>query len=73
MHYQVEHALSRVRRQNIGTIRRTFLDNGYYKLRAANGETRRIASGTAQTVLANAGWPKYGINAVLWTSGQCQY
>lgn len=66
MHYQVEHALSKVRSQEVGAIRRTLLDTGYYELRAANGDTRRIAAGAAHTVLANAGWPRYGSNAVLW-------
>ena len=66
MHYQTEHALAKAAMHELGTIRATLKDDGYYYLRAANGERRVIASGSANTAWANAGWPKRGANAVIW-------
>jgi len=65
MHYQVEDALSRCRQRDLTPIRKLFTGDGYI-LTAANGEKRHIYMGSAQTAWANAGWPKYGANAVLW-------
>ncbi len=68
MHYQTEDALMRCRMEgNILPVRCKMAESGNsYILRAANGERRWIFTGTAHTVLANAEWPKYGKNAVLW-------
>lgn len=71
MHYQTEHALSHCRMNDLMPIRRTWAKNTEaYVLRAANGEKRWIFTGTAQTALANAGWPKLGKNAVLWMAAR---
>jgi hypothetical protein len=71
MHYQTEHALSRCRQRELMPIRCTMTENGnYYILRAANGDRRSIATGSAHTALANAHWPKYGKNAVLWVEAR---
>jgi heat shock protein HspQ len=66
MHYNTEHAISKAAMADLGAIRRELKDDGYYHLRAANGERRVIASGSANTAWANAGWPKRGANAVIW-------
>lgn len=67
MHYQTEDAVSRCRQRDLMPIRCTMTDSGnHYILRAANGERRSIATGSAHTALANADWPKFGKNAVLW-------
>ena len=69
MHYQVEDALSRCRQRDLTPIRKLWNKTGDgYILTAANGEKRHIYMGSANTALANAGWPKYGENAVLWVN-----
>lgn len=67
MHYQTEYALSLCRANDLLPIRKEWAKSGdAYILRAANGEKRWIFTGSAQTALANARWPKIGRNAVLW-------
>lgn len=68
MRIEVENALNAT--DDIRPIRSTLGENGYYTLRAANGETRTIAAGHANTVLANAGWPAGGKTAVLWVNAE---
>lgn len=69
MHYQTEDCLSRCRMHDRMPIRCTMNDAGTaYHLRAATGERRWIFTGNADTALANAAWPTYGKNAVLWCS-----
>lgn len=77
MHHQTEHAMRHCRTNDLLPIRRTWAKNTEaYVLRAANGEKRWIFTGTAHTALANAHWPKWGKNAVLWLaanqSGQAE-
>ena len=62
---EVISALVHAENTGLGRIRSEYR-NGWYLLRADNGERRLIAAGTAETVLANAGWPTYGKNALLW-------
>ncbi len=70
MHYQTEGALSNAHINDLMPIRCVKLDsNGYYHLRAANGEKRTVAAGTANTAWANAQWPKIGKWAVIWPYG----
>lgn len=71
MHYQTEHALSHCRMNDLMPIRKEWAKSGdAYILRAANGEKRWIFTGSAQTALANAHWPKVGKNAVLWMAAR---
>jgi hypothetical protein len=71
MHYATEDALSKCRMEDILPIRCKMAASGNsYILRAANGEKRWLFTGNAHTVLANAEWPKYGKNAVLWRNAQ---
>jgi hypothetical protein len=67
MHYQTQDALSRCRQRDLTPIRCRWNQRGNgYILTAATGEKRHIYTGSAHTALANAEWPKYGRNAVLW-------
>lgn len=71
MHYETEDAIARAKSADVFPVRCTKLDaHGYYHLRGANGETRVIASGSAQTAWANAKWPKRGKWAVAWMYGR---
>ncbi len=65
MNYQVEDAINQT--DDLRPIRSTLKD-GYYHLTARNGDRRTIAAGRANTVLANADWPKRGKNSVLWVN-----
>lgn len=70
MHYLTEHAISDARIADLMPIRCVKLDkNGYYHLRAATGEARTVAAGTANTAWSNAQWPKTGKWAVIWPYG----
>jgi hypothetical protein len=62
---EVSSALVHAANENLGRIRSEYR-NGWYLLRADNGERKVIAAGSANTVLANSGWPIYGKNALLW-------
>lgn len=67
LHYEVADCLASAHIADLMPIRCTRLDaNGYYHLRAANGDTKTVASGSAQTAWGNAAWPKRGKWAVLW-------
>jgi hypothetical protein len=64
MHPQVMNALKWT--EEIRPIRSCLSVHGWYHLSAANGERRINGAGTANSVLANAGWPHRGRNALLW-------
>jgi hypothetical protein len=62
---EVTQAIIHLHNHDIGRVRSAY-KNGWYILTADNGEKKRIAAGTANTVLANCGWPTRGKNALLW-------
>lgn len=69
MHHAIEHALRLT--DDIRPIRSRLGEDGYYHLRCKSGEKRVIGSGTAHTVLANAGWPSRHKAALLWVAAGC--
>jgi len=66
MNCNVEYAIRQTEDSDLTPIRCRLGDDGYYHLRAANGDRRSIAAGSGHTVLANAGWPKKWKNPCLW-------
>lgn len=64
MRHDVQDAMNQT--EEIRPIRSELRADGYYHLRARDGQRRVIGSGHANTVLANAGWPRRGEAAVLW-------
>jgi hypothetical protein len=65
MYPEVTQAIIHLKNNDIDRVRCAY-QNGWYTLTADTGEKKRIAAGTANTVLANCGWPKRGKNALLW-------
>jgi hypothetical protein len=71
MHYKTQDALSRCCQRELTPIRRRWNKrNDGYILTASNGDKRHIYTGSANTAWANAGWPEYGANAVLWVNAE---
>jgi hypothetical protein len=62
---EVTSAMVQAINDGLGRIRSEYR-NGWYLLRAENGQRRVIAAGDANTVLTDCGWPTRGKNPLLW-------